>query len=104
MNTEANVNKESGSSLNMVVLPSSRWEKIEASIEEIKDAINGKAKEALEEEWLDSATARKVLGVSGKTWQNMRDRRQIEFTQIGRKIYVRRSAINEYFRNHSISK
>lgn len=92
------------SKVNLIMLPSSDWDQLLEGIGEIKEAIKGKAKEDCETEWLDSKSARLLLGVSAKTWQTMRDRRQIEFSQIGRKIYVRRAVINEYLKQHAVSK
>lgn len=53
-------------------------------------------------EWLESETARKLLGVSSKTWQNYRDQRAIPFSQIGRKIYVNRANLDASLRRHRI--
>lgn len=53
-------------------------------------------------EWIESETARKILGVSPKTWQNYRDQRLIPFSQIGRKIYVNRTDLDAFLRKHRI--
>lgn len=36
------------------------------------------------------------LGISRKTWQRYRDRRLIPFSQVGRKIWVRRSDLDAF--------
>ena len=54
-------------------------------------------------EWIESEDARKILGVSPKTWQNYRDQRIIPFSQIGRKIYVNRADIDAFLRQHRIA-
>ena len=59
---------------------------------------------AKDDEWLTSEEARKILGVSPKTWQNYRDRGIIPFSQTGRKIYVLRSDLNNYLKSHRISR
>lgn len=53
-------------------------------------------------EWIESEVARKLLGVSPKTWQNYRDQRIIPFLQIGRKIYVNRTDLDAFLRKHRI--
>ena len=53
-------------------------------------------------EWIESEAARKLLGVSPKTWQNHRDQRLIPFSQIGRKIYVNRADLDAFLRKHRI--
>ncbi|WP_371683026.1 helix-turn-helix domain-containing protein [Barnesiella sp. WM24] len=37
-----------------------------------------------------------------KTWQNYRDQRLIPFSQIGRKIYVNRTDLDAFLRQHRI--
>lgn len=59
---------------------------------------------AKDDEWLTSEEARKILGVSPKTWQNYRDRGIIPFSQTGRKIYVLRSDLDNYLKSHRISR
>lgn len=54
-------------------------------------------------DWLESEDARKLLGVSPKTWQNYRDQRLIPFSQIGRKIYVSRADLDAFLRKHRIA-
>lgn len=56
------------------------------------------------DEWLSSEDARKILGVSPKTWQNYRDKGVIPFSQTGRKIYVLRSDIDNFLKSHRISR
>ncbi|MBD5368943.1 MAG: helix-turn-helix domain-containing protein, partial [Bacteroides sp.] len=52
--------------------------------------------------WLESEEARKLLGISPKTWQNYRDQRLIPFSQIGRKIYVNQADIDNFLHKHRI--
>lgn len=88
--------------LSMSVLPNEVIDEIQTSLNEIKDFIHGKAKAELSEDWLESTEARKVLGVSAKTWQTYRDRRIIPFSQVGRKIYVKRADIDKFLNDHAI--
>ena len=88
--------------MTMVVLPQSKLDAITASLEEMKNLIRGKAKEEVGAEWIESTDARKLLGVSQRTWQSYRDERRIPFSQFGRKIYVKRSDIESFLQSHTI--
>lgn len=87
-----------------VLLPKSELEAITASLEEVKALIKGKAKDDAGAEWIESTEARKMLGVSQKTWQTYRNSRALPFSQFGRKIYVRRADIDAFLQSHTISK
>lgn len=56
------------------------------------------------DEFVTGAEARKLLNVSASTWQAIRDQKRIPFSQIGRKIYVKRSDIINYLDSHIINK
>lgn len=86
----------------MVVLPQSKLEEITNSLNDLKALIKGKAKEEVGAVWIESSEARKMLGVSQKTWQTYRDSRVIPFSQFGRKIYVKRADIEAFLENHTI--
>ena len=53
-------------------------------------------------EWIESSRARRLLGVSPRTWQNIRDQRRIPFAQFGRKIFVKRADFEAFMNNHLI--
>lgn len=53
--------------------------------------------------WVDSEKARKMLGVSKRTWQLWRDERRIPFSQFGRKIYVQMKDIEAFMMANYIS-
>ena len=88
----------------MVVLPKSALEELKASISDLKEMIQGKALQEASSQWVESEEARKILGVSPKTWQTYRDSRALPFSQFGRKIYVRRADIEAFFESHMIGK
>lgn len=88
--------------MQMVVLPQSKLEEITNSLNDLKALIKGKAKEEVGAVWIESSEARKMLGVSQKTWQTYRDSRVIPFSQFGRKIYVKRADIEAFLENHTI--
>ena len=102
MNVE-NIMQESGA-VAMVVLPKSALEELKASISDLKEMIQGKALQEVSSQWVESEEARKILGVSPKTWQTYRDSRALPFSQFGRKIYVRRADIEAFLESHMIGK
>ncbi len=89
--------------MTMVVLPQETLEEIMDVVRRAADNQGAKSA-AKDDEWLTSEGARKILGVSPKTWQNYRDRGIIPFSQTGRKIYVLRSDLDNYLKSHRISR
>ena len=94
--------KEEEKGINMVVLPKNAWQDMTSTLKKIKDMLETKKVEKVNNEWIGSAEARKMLGVSPKTWQNYRDNRIIPFTQFGRKISVKRSDLEAFMEAHYI--
>ncbi len=86
----------------VVVLPESEWVSIKDLLKEVKDTLQTKSEEETNSQWIESTEARKMLGVSAKTWQDYRDKRLIPFSQFGRKIYVRRADIEAFLQQHYI--
>lgn len=86
----------------VVVLPESEWEGIKDLLQEVKDTLQTKSESEINSQWIESTEARKMLGVSAKTWQDYRDKRVIPFSQFGRKIYVRRADIEAFLQQHYI--
>ena len=84
------------------VLPQEEWEGIKGLLNEVKDTLKTKSAEEVNNQWVESTEARKMLGVSAKTWQDYRDKRVIPFSQFGRKIYVRRADIEAFMQQHYI--
>lgn len=78
-----------------------RLNHLEQKINIIYSAVMNQQKE---DELLTGEQARVLLGVSKSTWQSMRDQKRIAFSQIGRKIYVKRSDIEKYINRHIINK
>lgn len=86
----------------VVVLPESEWENIKDLLKEVNNTLQTKSEEETNGQWLESTEARKMLGVSAKTWQDYRDKRVIPFSQFGRKIYVKRADIEAFLQKHYI--
>lgn len=91
------------SSMAMVILPQSAWEGVKEDLQEVKELLIKKNTEEVENERVESVKARKMLGVSPKTWQTYRDRRIIPFAQIGRKILVKKADLDAFMQAHYIS-
>ena len=86
----------------VVMLPQNEWEGIKDLLQEVKNTLQVKSSEEINAQWIESTEARKMLGVSQKTWQDYRDKRLIPFSQFGRKIYVRRADIEDFMERHYI--
>lgn len=86
----------------MVLLPEDEWLSIRETLNHLVELVTKRNQEDRNAEWIESESARKILGVSPKTWQNYRDQRIIPFSQIGRKIYVNRADLEDFMRSHYI--
>ena len=96
--------QQAASTMAMVVLPQSVWEGMKSDIQDMKELLIKRNKEEAGNEWIDSVEARKMLGVSPKTWQTYRDRRVIPFAQIGRKILVKKADLDTFMRKYGSRK
>ena len=97
------INTNTNTTTTMVLLPQEVWEEMKNDLQETKEMLRIKSAEETGSQWIESAEARKMLGVSAKTWQTYRDRRIIPFSQVGRKIYVRSSDLQDFMEEHLIS-
>lgn len=86
----------------MVILPQPVWEKFMGQIQRVEEMLQGIQKESGLNKWVESEDARKQLGVSSRTWQAMRDKRVIPFSQFGRKIYVRQSDLEAFLMSNYV--
>jgi hypothetical protein len=93
-------NKESN--LSLAVVPQEFLTKMEQEIDELKSILREKTEDERKSEWIESVKIPKLLGISRKTWQTYRDRRMIPFSQIGAKIYVKRSDLETFMKAHYI--
>lgn len=75
-------------------------EMFQQGLQELKQLIE--AKESNQSEWICSADVPDYLGVSKRCWQNYRDRKLIPFSQIGRKIWVKRSDLDAFLGKCSV--
>lgn len=92
------------SNLNFAVVPQNFLNKIESDISELKSILREKSEAELNEQYVKSVQVPKILGISRKTWQSYRDKKLIPFSQIGSKIYVKRSDLENFMSDHYIDK
>lgn len=95
--------KEAGM-LQMAVIPEAFLSKLAEGLEEVKSLLEEKAEAEMNSQWIESGEARKILGISQKTWQTYRDKRLIPFSQFGRKIYVKRADLEAFLERNRIEK
>lgn len=96
------IQQQATTTMAMVVVPQKVWQEVKEDLQEVKELLTAKSTEEARNEWIESVEARKMLGVSPKTWQTYRDRRIIPFAQIGRKILVKRSDLEAFMEAHYI--
>lgn len=97
------VNENKATQLAMAVIPESFLNEVKQELGEVKNLLQKKSEEEVNNQWIESAEVRKMLGVSQKTWQTYRDKRVIPFSQFGSKIYVKRKDLNKFMEDHYIS-
>jgi len=88
--------------LQMAVIPQSFLSEIKEELRVVREILREKSEEEISSLWIESCKARKMLGVSQKTWQTYRDERRISFSQFGRKIYVKKSDLDDFMQAHYI--
>lgn len=99
-----NLNQQpAATGLAMVVLPQQAWESLTNEVREMKHELQKRNDEEMKAQWIESSEARKILGVSLKTWQTYRDERKIPFSQFGRKIYVKKGDLDAFMEAHYIT-
>lgn len=89
-------------SLQVALVPQSFLSEIREELKEVKEILREKSEEEVNGQWIESSKARKILGVSAKTWQTYRDERRIPFSQFGRKIYVLKADLEDFMKAHRI--
>lgn len=92
-----------GIELQMAVVPQNWLDELTEKLESVKSLLEEKTEEEINSQWVESTVARKLLGVSQKTWQTYRDERRIPFSQFGRKIYVKRADLEAFMESHYIT-
>ena len=86
----------------MLLIPQEEWQSLHEKLDRLTDMVEKTQRNRSNCDWLESEEARKLLGISPKTWQNYRGQRLIPFSQIGRKIYVNQANIDNFRLRHRI--
>lgn len=86
----------------MAVIPQNFLQEILTKLESVENILTKKSENEINNQWIESTEARKMLKVSIKTWQTYRDERRIPFSQFGRKIYVKRADLEKFMEQHYI--
>ncbi len=87
----------------VVGIPQTTLDELVQEVKAVKELCENRFQEnKTGEEWLSSEEVKKILGVSAKTWQKYRNERRIPFSQFGRKIYVKRSDLEDFINSHCI--
>ncbi len=89
--------------LQIAVIPQSFLDGLMDEVKEVKEILKSKSEDEINSQWIESSKARKILGVSQKTWQTYRDERRISFSQFGRKIYVKRADLEGFMEANYIT-
>ena len=89
--------------MNFIVIEECKVNQLFTDLAEIKTALKDQNEKNLVNQWIQSETARKMLGVCRKTWQDYRDKKVIPFSQFGRKIFVKKSDLDSFMIKHRIN-
>jgi hypothetical protein len=89
--------------MNFIVIEESKVNQLFTDLAEIKTALKNQKEEDLINQWIQSESARKMLGVCRKTWQDYRDKKVIPFSQFGRKIFIKRADLEAFMIKHRIN-
>ena len=85
----------------MVVIPQEERLSLHEKFDRLAELVTNRNADDRNSEWIELDAARKMLGISSKTWQNYHDQRVIPFSQIGRKIYVCRADLEDFMRSQA---
>jgi len=79
----------------IIIIEKAEFEKILSQcLQELQQSIEDQKSQSIE--WINSTDVPSYLGISRRCWQNYRDKKLIPFSQIGRKIWVKRSALDQF--------
>lgn len=95
MNINPSKKLETSSNL-MMVITQEKWQELNDRLDHLSSLVTNKNKSESNSEWLETSAVCKILGVSPKTFLRYRDKRLISYTQIGKKIWIKRSDLNSF--------
>ena len=80
--------------MDVIILPSEQFKELLAKVEEVKNAVlNSKSDPG--SEFLDNQQFIEFMNISKRTAQSWRDEGIISFSQVGSKIYYRKSDVQK---------
>lgn len=88
--------------LKFAVIPQEELEEIKSDLKELKGILLEKAEEDKNSEYIESVKIPKILGVSRKTYQEWRNKKLLSFVQVGSKIWIKRSDLEKFMKDHYI--
>jgi len=88
--------------MDIIKIETDVFEEIQDNLKDIKERLNEIKLQNLEDTWPSSKQVQRILGISQKTWQTYRDKRLIKFSQIGQKIYVKASWLENFLEKHAV--
>lgn len=89
--------------ITMVLISESEWNGLRSEIEQIKSFVSEKELQCkTDDKWLSVPEVLERLHICPKTWQKYKNRKNIPFTQFGRKIYVKESDIEKFMAENHI--
>lgn len=83
----------------VLIIDEHEFDKLMRKIDRISnklDTLDLKSNDGFKDKWYVTEEVCKILNVSRRTLQNMRDKQTIKFKKTGKKIYYKASDIEEY--------
>jgi hypothetical protein len=94
--------EKGNNNVNLAVIPQDFLTKLESDLQELKEFMRVKNEQEINSQWIESVKVPEILGISRKTWQTYRDKKLLSYVQIGSKIYVKRSDLEDFMMSHRI--
>jgi hypothetical protein len=88
--------------LNFTLIATEELEKLKTSLEEIKLLLKQKKEDDVLSCYIPSEKARHILGISRKTWFNLRQAKLISYIKVGKAIYIKREDLDAYMDAHYV--
>jgi len=88
----------------VIVIESEAFQELKRDIESIQKQVKEIGREKSREQYLTSDQVADFLKVSKRTLQSYRDRRLVQFIQIGSKILYKIDQIEEFLSRHKVQK
>lgn len=79
-----------------ITIPQEEWTRIVNILNQVEERLKP------QDMWLDTHQACEMLGVSHSTWQNYRKKFDINVSQIGRKIMVKKSEVERLLNDRKL--